>query len=63
MRDDDPIRRRDLARICRDCDRQFIVTASEQDFFRARELSIPNRCPDCRKQRRRADLWRSGADV
>lgn len=63
MRDDDPIRRADLARICRDCQRQFIVTVGEQDFFRARELSIPNRCQDCRKQRRRADFYRSGVDV
>ena len=38
---------------CRDCGREFIFTAGEQEFFAERGLeNEPHRCPDCRRERK-----------
>lgn len=38
--------------VCRDCEKQFAFTASEQDLFAKRGFtSDPGRCPDCRAAR------------
>lgn len=37
---------------CIDCGETFIFTAGEQLFFASKGLSIPKRCPQCRKRRR-----------
>jgi len=41
---------------CRDCGRDFIFTAGEQEFYQSRGLmNEPRRCPECRSARRAAD--------
>ena len=41
---------------CRDCGREFIFTAGEQEFYQSRGLqNEPRRCPECRAARRAAD--------
>ncbi len=41
---------------CRDCGRDFIFTAGEQEFYASRGLqNEPRRCPDCRAARRTSD--------
>ncbi|HEX6489537.1 MAG TPA: zinc-ribbon domain containing protein [Candidatus Dormibacteraeota bacterium] len=41
---------------CRDCGREFIFTAGEQEFYQSRGLmNEPRRCPECRSARRSAD--------
>jgi len=38
---------------CRDCNSQFVFTASEQDFFAQKGFTQdPGRCPDCREARK-----------
>ncbi len=45
----------DKTLVCRDCGREFIFTAGEQEFYQARGLlHEPARCPDCRAARRQS---------
>ena len=38
---------------CRDCDKEFTFSASEQDFFAEKGFTNePGRCPDCRAARK-----------
>jgi hypothetical protein len=37
---------------CKDCERIFILSVEEQQFFVKKELSTPQRCPDCRYKRK-----------
>ena len=38
---------------CRDCGRQFVFTASEQEFFAQKGFTNdPGRCPECRAARK-----------
>jgi CxxC-x17-CxxC domain-containing protein len=37
---------------CRDCGREFVFTSGEQDFYTQRGFSDPQRCPECRAQRK-----------
>lgn len=38
---------------CRDCNREFTFSASEQDFFAEKGFTNePGRCPDCRAARK-----------
>lgn len=42
--------------ICRDCDKEFVFTVGEQEFYASKGLQHePRRCPDCRNARRQAD--------
>ena len=39
---------------CKDCGQDFLFTAGEQGFYLEKGLvNEPQRCPDCREQRRR----------
>jgi CxxC-x17-CxxC domain-containing protein len=41
---------------CRDCGREFVFTAGEQEFYQSRGLMHePRRCPECRTARRASD--------
>lgn len=46
----------ELTKTCKEsnCGKSFTVTDSEQEFFRVNQLSIPARCPGCRRARREA---------
>ena len=46
---------------CRDCGQEFTFTAGEQAFYQERGYSEPQRCPDCRAQRK-AQRAASGYD-
>ena len=38
---------------CRDCGRDFVFTAGEQEFFAQRGFeNEPSRCPECRRARK-----------
>jgi len=40
---------------CRDCDKEFTFSASEQDFFAEKGFTNePGRCPDCRAARKQS---------
>ena len=45
---------------CKDCSKQFVWTAGEQEFYQQKGFTNPpSRCPDCRKlkkQQMRSDL-------
>lgn len=52
----------DKTLVCRDCGRQFIFSAGEQEFYLSRGLeSEPSRCPECRAARRRGRYSDYGA--
>ncbi len=39
--------------ICKDCQKEFVFTEGEQEFYREKGLTNePQRCPDCRKQKK-----------
>jgi CxxC-x17-CxxC domain-containing protein len=39
--------------VCRDCGKQFVFTAGEQEFYASRGLlNKPSRCPECRAARK-----------
>jgi CxxC-x17-CxxC domain-containing protein len=41
---------------CRDCDKEFVFTVGEQQFYQSKGLQHePRRCPDCRTARRQSD--------
>lgn len=43
----------DKTLICRDCDKQFVFTASEQEFYNEKGFANePGRCPECRRERK-----------
>jgi CxxC-x17-CxxC domain-containing protein len=43
----------DKVLICRECSREFVFTAGEQEFYASRGLlNEPGRCPECRANRR-----------
>ncbi len=37
---------------CRDCGQSFTFTEGEQEFYATKQLSAPQRCKDCRAQRK-----------
>ncbi len=37
---------------CRDCGATFTFTEGEQEFYNSKGLSAPQRCKDCRAQRK-----------
>lgn len=37
---------------CKDCSSWFVVTVGEKEFYDARELNLPKRCPACRATRK-----------
>lgn len=38
--------------VCVECGKGFQFTASEQAFYRSKQLSEPKRCPECLRLRR-----------
>ncbi len=42
----------DLYLTCVDCGVTFVFEPGEQVFYKSKGLSIPKRCPDCRRKRR-----------
>lgn len=38
--------------VCVDCGAPFVFSAGEQRYFFSKGLSIPKRCPNCRRKRR-----------
>ena len=46
----------DKVLVCRDCSRDFVFSAGEQEFYQSRGLQHePSRCIDCRNTRRPQD--------
>lgn len=37
---------------CIDCNKDFIFTTGEQEFFKEKGYSVPIRCKDCRSKRK-----------
>ena len=47
------INMQDKTLTCRDCNREFVFTASEQEFFAQKGFTNePGRCPECRAARK-----------
>lgn len=41
-----------IRKTCRDCGEPFGITKAERVFFESRGLTLPKRCPACRKARK-----------
>ncbi|TDI47731.1 MAG: hypothetical protein E2P02_02675 [Acidobacteria bacterium] len=47
-------------RTCADCNDTFKLTLDSQNWFLAKELDLPRRCPSCLQKRKEAgNRWRS----
>ena len=43
----------DKTLICKDCNKEFIFTEGEQEFFKEKGFeNEPTRCPECRKAKK-----------
>jgi len=38
---------------CKECGCDFLITASEQNWYAEKEFSEPLRCPECREYRKK----------
>ena len=38
-----------MKRTCKQCGKEFVITQSEINFYKSKNLSIPKRCKECRK--------------
>lgn len=48
---------------CRDCGKEFVWTAEEQDFYEKKGFTnAPVRCPDCRRAKKAAHNQNGGGD-
>jgi len=56
-----PVMRIGEQRACRECGGAFTLTTKAQEFFAARDLALPKRCPACRALRRRPGPPAAGA--
>lgn len=43
-----------IEKTCRDCGKAFEISRAERIFFESRGLTLPKRCPACRKARKEA---------
>ncbi|HBF37680.1 MAG TPA: zinc-binding protein [Firmicutes bacterium] len=49
----------DKTLVCKDCNQEFVFTASEQDFYAEKGFTNePGRCPNCRQARKNNDRSR-----
>jgi CxxC-x17-CxxC domain-containing protein len=48
----DMIELQDKALVCKDCAKEFIFTAGEQEFFVTKKFHTPTRCKECRMKRK-----------
>ncbi|MBP5662550.1 MAG: zinc-ribbon domain containing protein [Clostridia bacterium] len=45
----------DKTLVCKECGKEFVFTAGEQEFYAEKGLqNEPGRCPECRQAKRRA---------
>lgn len=52
----------DKSLACRDCNKEFIFSVAEQEFYQQKGLqNEPRRCPECRSVRRRSNSGFAGS--
>ena len=44
-----------IKRICSNCGKSFVISDSETDFLKAKNLELPKRCSDCREEKRKRE--------
>lgn len=42
-----------VTKTCKDCGVSFDITAEEQEWYKQKNFPLPERCPNCRRIRRR----------
>ena len=48
---------------CVDCGMDFVFTDGEQRYFASKKLSVPKRCPGCRRKRRNSIVPENGGGL
>ena len=49
----------DRTLVCNDCQKEYVFTEREQEFYAEKGFEEPKRCPDCRKARKQQKNQRS----
>lgn len=44
----------DIIKKCKECKKEFTITADAKKWYEDKELNLPERCADCRKKRKAA---------
>ena len=54
-----------MKRICKQCGKEFVITQSEINFYKSKNLSIPKRCKECRQSNKaqKGNVYRKVADI
>ena len=42
-----------MSRSCKNCCKEFDITWGEKEWYDAKQWMYPERCPECRKERRK----------
>ena len=42
--------------VCKDCGKEFVFTAGEQEFYKLKGFSEPKKCKDCREKAKKEKL-------
>lgn len=45
-------KKKELVLTCKDCGKEFYVTAGEAEYLRSKGFDMPKRCWDCRQKRK-----------
>lgn len=45
-------KKKEMVVTCKDCGKEFYVTAGEASYLRSKGLDMPKRCYECRKKRK-----------
>lgn len=48
-----------MKRTCKQCGKEFVITQSEINFYKSKNLSIPKRCKECRQSNKQNNKNRS----
>lgn len=54
-----------MKRTCKQCGKEFVITQSEINFYKSKNLSIPKRCKECRQsnKKRRENAEKAGTSI
>ena len=52
-----------MKRTCKQCGKEFILTKSEIDFYKSKNLSLPKRCKECRESNKKANPKKPANDT
>ena len=52
-----------INRTCKQCGKKFILTDSEIQFYKSKDLELPKRCSDCRKKNNNSSTKETNSNI